>query len=113
METLNFLCLLSTNIIIEKIFVFLWFWFMFLTLSSLVNFLYYAMLLFSRNENIRNYFLAFAVSSRKKHLRWDDQKVGRSSDIQTHVICCLLRDHWKRKRKTREKSTKYIETYFY
>ena len=61
METMNFLCLLSTNIIIEKIFVFLWFWFMFLTLSSLVNFLYYAMLLFSRNDNIRKVDISYST----------------------------------------------------
>ena len=92
LETQNYLCLLSTNIIIEKIFVFLWFWLIFLLLSSLCNFLYYSMLILSKNENIRkvqhkhnlleirlfffrNYFLAFAVRTSKKKLRWEDKKV--------------------------------------
>ena len=96
LETQNYLCLLSTNIIIEKIFVFLWFWLIFLLLSSLCNFLYYSMLILSKNENVRkvqcnvqlknnfleidffsfrNYFLAFAVRTSKKKLRWEDKKV--------------------------------------
>ena len=53
METLSFLCLLSIS---EKIFVFLWFWIWFLTLSSLVYFLYYAMLAVARYSRYQ-YFI--------------------------------------------------------
>ena len=53
LETQNFLCLLSTNIIIEKIFVFLWFWLVFLLLCSMGNFLYYSLLILSKNDNVR------------------------------------------------------------
>ena len=53
LETQNFLCLLSTNIVIEKIFVFLWFWLVFLLLCSMGNFLYYSLLILSKNDNVR------------------------------------------------------------
>ena len=53
LEALNYLCLLSTNNIIEKIFVFLWFWLIFLLLCSAWNFLYYSLLILSKNDNIR------------------------------------------------------------
>ena len=58
------LCLLSTNIIIEKIFLFLWFWLLFLLIVSLVSLAYFCVMAFSRNHNVRMYFLSFAVRIR-------------------------------------------------
>ena len=53
METLNFLCLLSTNIIIEKIFVFLWFWFVVLAVISAAAVLYRVATLASLGLRVR------------------------------------------------------------
>ena len=52
---------MATNNIIEKIFIFLWFWLCFLFIVSFVSIFYFSLLLFSRSESIRNYFLSFAV----------------------------------------------------
>ena len=49
----NNVCLLSLNIMIEKIFVFLWFWIIFLIVTSILNFLYYVLMIFSDNDNVR------------------------------------------------------------
>ena len=71
LETQNFLCLLSTNIIIEKIFVFLWFWLVFLLLCSMGNFLYYSLLILSKNDNVRNKReSALSTSDDKNILIW-------------------------------------------
>ena len=53
LETSNHLCLLATNTIIEKIFVFLWFWLIFLLLASFINFAYYSILIFCKNDYVR------------------------------------------------------------
>ena len=52
-ETTNYLCMLNSNIITEKIFNILWFWLLFLTITSFFNFSYYAIVIFSKNDTIR------------------------------------------------------------
>ena len=66
-ETHNYLCLLSSNIIIEKIFVFLWFWLLFLLLSSVVNFLYYFLLIQCKNDYVRQVLVLY-FKTHKIHL---------------------------------------------
>ena len=63
-----YLCLLSTNNIVEKIFLFLWFWFLFLLIVSLVSLTYFCVMAFSRNHDIRMYFLSFAVRIRVTYI---------------------------------------------
>ena len=58
----NFLCILATQNIIEKIFLFLWFCFLFLLIASITSLVYFSLLLLSRSQSIRNYFLSFAVT---------------------------------------------------
>ena len=53
-EVKNNICLLSANVIIEKIFVFLWFWIVFLIISSILNFLYYFLMICSTNDSVRS-----------------------------------------------------------
>merc|ERR550539_308589 len=65
----NYLCILATNNIIEKIFIFLWFWLWFLLAASSLSLIYFSLLLFSRSQDIRNYFLSMAVKVRVSKLR--------------------------------------------
>jgi len=65
----NYLCILATNNIIEKIFIFLWFWLWFLLIASSLSLVYFSLLLFSRSQDIRNYFLSMAVKVRVSKLR--------------------------------------------
>jgi len=73
-ESKNYMCILATNIVIEKVFVFLWFWLIFLIINSACVVIYYGLLLFSNNNMIRQYFLAFAVKTPRKRLRRDVDK---------------------------------------
>ena len=76
----NYLCILATNNIIEKIFIFLWFWLWFLLIASSISLIYFSLLLFSRSEGIRTYFLSLAVKVRVSKLRLrttDEKKEGR------------------------------------
>jgi len=68
----RYMCILATNIITEKIFVFLWFWLLLLLVISTIVLLYFSLMLFSNNENIRNYFLAFTIRMRVSKLRIRD-----------------------------------------
>jgi len=68
----SFICLLATNIITEKVFVFLWFWLFFLLIVSTCVIVYFCLMLFSKSEHIRNYFLAFAIRMRVSKLRQTD-----------------------------------------
>jgi len=77
-ETKHNICLLAANVIIEKIFVFLWFWLIFLIISSILNFLYYFLMIFSTNDSVRQYFLAFAARTSKKKIRWESSKESNS-----------------------------------
>ena len=72
-ETRLYMCILATNIVTEKVFVFLWFWLIFLIINSACVALYYGLLLFSNNEGVRYYFLAFAVKTTRKKIRYDDK----------------------------------------
>ena len=67
-EIENHICLLAANVITEKIFLFLWFWVIFLIVSSIVNFLYYFLMISSTNDGVRQYFLAFAARTSKKKI---------------------------------------------
>jgi len=82
------MCLLSLNIIIEKIFVFLWFWLIFLIITSLLNFLYYALMIFSKNTYLRQHFLAFAVRTTKKKIRWEENEgtIDREKRAQKNTL---------------------------
>jgi len=73
-ESTSYLCILATNIIIEKVFVFLWFWLVFLIIVSACVTIYYGFLFFSSSYNVREYFLAFAVRTTRKRLRWNDNQ---------------------------------------
>lgn len=66
---MNYLCILATNNIIEKIFIFLWFWFGLLLIASIFSLIYFSLLLFSKSESVRNYFLSFAVKVKVTRLR--------------------------------------------
>ena len=68
----SYICLLATNIITEKVFVFLWFWLIFLLIVSSVVIVYFSLMLFSWSEHIRNYFLAFAIRMKVSKLRIKD-----------------------------------------
>jgi len=68
----NYICLLATNIITEKVFVFLWFWLLLLLVVSTVVLVYFSLMLFSQSEHIRNYFLAFAIRMKVSKLRIKD-----------------------------------------
>ena len=68
-KIINYLCMLNTNVIIEKIFVFLWFWLVFLLISSILNFLYHVLFMVSKNEVIRSQFLAFTTHTSIKNLQ--------------------------------------------
>ena len=63
------MCLLATNIVTEKVFVFLWFWLLILLILSAGVILYYCIMLFSRSNQVRNYLLAFTVRVRVSKLR--------------------------------------------
>ena len=67
-ESTNYMCILATNIVIEKVFVFLWFWLIFIIINSACVVIYYGLLLFSNNNKIRQFFLAFAVKIPRKKL---------------------------------------------
>merc|ERR1712080_25938 len=60
-EIQNHICMLATNVVTEKLFIFLWFWLNFLLVLSAISFVYFSLLLFSGSERVRNYFLMFAV----------------------------------------------------
>jgi len=53
----TYLCILATNVATEKVFIFLWFWYLILVPISLCSFLYYSVLLLSRDEDWRIYCL--------------------------------------------------------
>ena len=59
---------MAINIVIEKVFVFLWFWLIFLIINSACVVIYYGLLLFSNNNKIRQFFLAFSVKTPRKKL---------------------------------------------
>jgi len=71
-NSVRYMCILATNIITEKIFVFLWFWLFLLLLISTIVLFYFGIMLFSNNENIRNYFLAFTIRMKVSKLRIRD-----------------------------------------
>ena len=71
-QSTMFLCLLATNILTEKVFVFLWFWFFLLLIISTVVLVYFCLMLFSNSEHIRNYFLAFTIRMKVSKLRIKD-----------------------------------------
>jgi len=62
------LCLLATNIVTEKVFIFLWFWLLFLLCVSTTAFVYYSILLLCGNETLRTFFLAFTTRLRLSKL---------------------------------------------
>ena len=64
-EERYFLCLLGTNRITEKIFVFIWFWLIFLLITSTCSICYYCLLLFSKNEKWRDRFIAISINDTK------------------------------------------------
>ena len=68
-QSTQYMCLLATNIVTEKVFVFLWFWLLILLILSSGVILYYCMMLFSRSNQMRNYLLAFTVRVRVSKLR--------------------------------------------
>jgi len=72
-----YLCLLASNVITEKVFVFLWFWLFFLLIISTGVFIYLSLLLFSSNVTVRNYFLSFAVKVRPKNFWKRDDKSAK------------------------------------
>lgn len=76
----NFICLLATNAITEKVFVFLWFWLFFLLLLDICVITYFGLLLFSGSPEIRNYFLTFAVRTRRKNYGKEGSKKGEEEE---------------------------------
>jgi len=72
-----YLCLLASNVITEKVFVFLWFWLFFLLILSTGVFIYLSLLLFSPHVTVRNYFLSFAVKVRPKNFWKRDDKSAK------------------------------------
>ena len=65
MEIQNYLCLLPTNRITEKIFVFYWFWLIFLLLITTLSFIYYCSLFYTKSPRWRDRFLAIAINDTK------------------------------------------------
>ena len=65
METENYLCLLATNRITEKIFVFYWFWLIFLVIITSLSFTYYCTLFYTKSARWRDRFLAIAINDTK------------------------------------------------
>ena len=60
-----YLCLLATNRITEKIFVFYWFWLIFLAIISTLSFIYYCTLFYTKSPRWRDRFLAIAINDTK------------------------------------------------
>ena len=61
----NYLCLLATNRITEKIFVFYWFWLITLIIITLLSFLYYCTMFCSKSIRWRDRFLAISINDTK------------------------------------------------
>ena len=61
----NYLCLLGTNRITEKIFVFYWFWLITLIIITLLSFIYYCTMFCSKSIRWRDRFLAISINDTK------------------------------------------------
>ena len=74
-----FLCILSTNIATEKVFIIFWFWLIILFIISFVSFGYYCIMFLNSDPNWRTRFLNIAFNSTKTSGSLGDKRSSEAS----------------------------------